>query len=517
MVRLCLAINVSMECPQSRLFISRQNQGREHLPQATTVLLGSVVFLASFLLFLVEPMAARQLVPVFGGSAAVWVTCLVFFQTALLVGYLYAHRYGQSCARPSGRVWTGWVHRGLLLLAAFCVMAWAIGQAGSVNVSEIITEWLSGHPVAIIFVRLGLSIGLPFVLLASTSPLLQVWFAQMVSGGLPYRLFALSNLASLLALAMYPTLIEPHFTLHHQRIVWCAGFLLFVVLSFVLLRRVSAFGEGTSHSIERGSVDVPAFRASRTAKLLWLLLPMGAGMQLSAVTSHLTENIAAIPLLWILPLAAYLLSLIVVFEYPRLVPTSITVRLLAVMLASLSYMLSRIDTDLPIKISIPFYLLELFVACLFLHSAAYALRPRQATGLTSFYLLFAAGGAVGSFLIGIASPLLFSANYDLAISFVVTAVLTLVVTWPTGWAQRLLWATGSALLLYMLVLLHGAFAQHRLLGLRNFYGSLRVEQKNVGPQGILRSLTNGTIRHGTQFFFACVCGDGFRVACNDAF
>ena len=163
-------------------------------------------------------------------------------------------------------------------------------------------------------------------------------------------------------------------------------------------------------------------------------------------------------------------------------------------------MLSKLDTALPIKISIPFYLLELFVACLFLHSAAYAVRPAQTRNLTSFYLLFAAGGALGSFLIGIAAPLIFSANYDLALSFVVTALLTLVVVWPAGWAQRLVWSVGSALLIYLVVLLHVAFQHNRLVGIRNFYGSLRVEQKNAGPLGIMRSLTNGTIRHGTQIF-----------------
>jgi SAM-dependent methyltransferase len=481
--------------------ISQQDRSHENNARGLRPLFGGVIFLGSFLLFLVEPLAAKQLVPLFGGSAAVWLTCLVFFQTALLAGYLYAHWFGQVPAvtentRARG-AWSRWLHPALLLMAAVCTVAWAVGWPGSGGLSPAMAE----HPVAIIFERLSISIGLPFLLLASTSPLLQVWFARTTRGGMPYRLFALSNLASLLALALYPTLIEPHVTLHHQRFAWCVGFIAFAALAAFLQRRVATASPAEADPVkDAASLLKQSLRPDNSVKVLWLLLPMCAGMQLSAVTSHLTENIAAIPLLWVLPLAVYLLSLIVAFEYPRLVPTSITVRLLAVLLASLGYMLSRFDTALPIKISVPFYLLELFVACLFLHSAAYAARPRQADGLTGFYLLFAAGGALGSFLIGIACPLLFSANYDLAISFVATALLTLVVTWQSGWAQRLMWSASSALLLYLVVLLHGGFEQNRLVGIRNFYGSLRVEQKNMGTLGIMRSLTNGTIKHGTQIF-----------------
>jgi hypothetical protein len=467
----------------------------------TRWLFGGTIFLGAFLLFLLEPIVAKQLVPQFGGSAAVWLTCLVFFQILLLAGYLYAHWIGKRTTQNSARAGAPYrgsgLHAGLLLLALLPILLWAS--------LRIVLPPLTSHPVLSIFRDLSLSIGLPFLLLASTGPLLQLWFTRFAADAIPYRLFALSNLASLLALALYPTLVEPYLTLHHQRVLWCSGFVVYVGLSLLLLRKTlarAAVAGGAGAKIA-ASVDAGALRpAERHTRLLWLLLPMGAGMQLSAVTSHLTENIAAIPLLWILPLAVYLLSLIVAFEYPKLVRISVTIRILAVLLASLGYMLTKLDSTLPIKISIPFYLLELFVACLFLHTAAYELRPREASALTNFYLHFAAGGAVGSFLIGIAAPLVFSANYDLAISFFVTALLTLIVTWNSGWAQRLIWSVGSALLFYLMVLLHGAFQHNRLVGIRNFYGTLRVEQKNMGPLGIVRSLTNGTIRHGTQVFTA---------------
>jgi len=227
-------------------------------------------------------------------------------------------------------------------------------------------------------------------------------------------------------------------------------------------------------------------------------------MQLSAVTSHLTENIAAIPLLWILPLATYLITLILAFQFPRLLqrPFSrmISTRLLAVLLAGLGTMLAQPEGSLPLKIAIFFFLAELFVACLFLHSEACAIRPQRASETTLFYLLFAAGGALGSFLIAIASPLVFSFNYDLAISFFITAVLALAVLWNTGWAPRLLWITASVLLLTLVFLLRIAFQRDTPVAVRNFYGSLRVKQIVGYPGAVIRTLSNGAIQHGSQIF-----------------
>jgi hypothetical protein len=449
------------------------------------ILFGGAVFLASFLLFLVEPIAAKQLLPVFGGSAAVWITCLVFFQTALLVAYLYAH----WLARRSHWV----LHFALLLLAAASAIAWSTRSIDFSAASE--------HPVSSIFAALGLSIGLPFLMLGATSPLLQVWLARLETTGIPYRLFALSNLASLLALALYPTAIEPHFTLKTQRLAWCCGFAAFAFLSAFLTWRTRSATELAAVAIAENESGITP--APLNHKLLWVLLPMGAAMQLSAVTSYLTQNIAAIPLLWILPLAVYLITLILAFQFARFLPRGILVRFLVVMLAGLGYMLSHVDVSIPLSISLAFFLIEVFVSCLFLHTEAYALRPQRASESTLFYLFFAAGGALGSFLIGIASPLIFSFNYDLALTFFVTALLALAATWSSGWAQRLLWATASVLLLALVIMLHAAYQRNTPLALRNFYGSLRVRQSlSAYPGSTMRTLTNGTIQHGTQIFSA---------------
>jgi hypothetical protein len=235
-------------------------------------------------------------------------------------------------------------------------------------------------------------------------------------------------------------------------------------------------------------------------KLLWVLLPMGAAMQLSAVTSYLTANVAAIPLLWILPLAVYLISIIVAFEFPRLLPRSIVTRILIIMLASLGYALSKQDVEWPLRISIGFFLVETFAACLFCHSEAYRLRPRISSESTMFYLLFAAGGALGAFVIGVVFPLLFRYNIDLVITCCFTALLAFLVTWQDGWNSRLLWGVATLLMGMQVFWISVVNQRSTLVAVRNFYGSLRVKQSLRFPGATLRTLTNGNVEHGTQIF-----------------
>jgi hypothetical protein len=449
--------------------------------RSTRSLYGIAIFLSAFLLFLVEPMSAKQLLPALGGSSAVWLTCLVFFQLTLLLGYLYAHWLTR---RPFNR------HQQSLYLA---LLVLAIAALAAQKMLRPDLSQGSLHPVSTIFIDLTLTIGLPFLLLGSTSPLLQIWLFRKEGGSVPYRLFALSNIGSLLALLAYPTLVEPYLSLKTQRLLWAAGFIVYAVLCAILSRQIPATTPVTPP-------DTTITSSSSTSKWLWFLLPMAAAMQLSAVTSHITSNIAAIPLLWILPLAVYLITFILAFEFPRLYRRSIVVRLLVVMLASLGYAISKVDSSFPIGIAILFFLAECFLACLFCHAEAYALRPRQASETTLFYLLVAAGGVTGTFFIGIASPLIFAANYDLSITFLVTALLALAVTWPDGWGQRMLWATASVLVLFLNFALHNAYAQQALLETRNFYGSLRVKHDVTHEGEPLRMLLNGTIQHGNQIF-----------------
>src|SRR6202011_75369 len=195
---------------------------------ASRLLYGTTVFLGAFLLFLVEPMAAKQLLPTLGGSSAVWLTCLVFFQVTLLLGYLYAH-WLTRC-RASG--WRQHVYLVTLAAAVVLLVAQRIFPA-TLNPS-------SDHPVTTIFSTLAYTIGLPFLLLGATRPLLQLWFLRTQGGSIPYRLFALSNAGSLLSLIAYPFLVEPNITLQLQRTLWSLGFLVYAILCIILSRQTSS-------------------------------------------------------------------------------------------------------------------------------------------------------------------------------------------------------------------------------------------------------------------------------------
>jgi len=455
---------------------------------STRLLYGTTAFLSAFLLFLIEPLAAKQILPFLGGSSAVWLTCLVFFQTTLLLGYLYSHWLTSLPNRSLQRR----IHVCALVAALLAlVFAWLIHPSlGSVD-----------HPVFTIFRNLTRTIGLPFLLLASTSPLLQLWLAQREAdpAGKPaavwFRLFALSNTGSLLALFAYPALFEPHLTLRVQRTLWSIGFLLFVVLAFTLTKQ----SRGSTAPSTPVQDSTPA--APTSQRWLWFLLPMAAAMQLAAVTSHITANIAAIPLLWVLPLAIYLITFILAFDRPGFYRRPLVVRILVVMLASLGYALSKADSSLPITLTILFFLIECFIACLFCHAETYALRPKRASEATLFYLLIAAGGAMGTFLVGIAFPLVFSANYDLPIAFIATALFALAKTWDDGWPQRLLWTTAGILLVTLAVFLRISYQRQSLVQMRNFYGSLRVTQSDAPVlHAPMRTLLHGSIQHGTQIF-----------------
>lgn len=445
------------------------------------LLFGATIFIGAFLLFLVEPIAARQLLPVLGGSAAVWITCLVFFQTALLLGYLYAHWLAR---RPRTAL-----HLSLLALATASAILWVIHTFTGTN-GDV-------HPIRTVFAVLGVSIGVPFLVLAATSPLLQVWWSRVESSPIPYRLYALSNLASLLALAAYPTIVEPYLTLHAQRLAWCCGFGLFAILCGILAVKTRPQSSALP-PVEEDEPEMPPARLRH--KLLWLLLPMGAAMQLSAVTSFLTANVAAIPLLWILPLSVYLITIIIAFQFSRRIQPVLLGRFLIVFLASLGYALSHVDVSWPLWVSLIIFLLEIFLAGLFCHCEAVALRPARPSESTLFYLLFAAGGALGSFFIGIACPYLFSFNYDLPITVFVTALLALAVTWHSGWSQRLLWSIACALLFAVLMMVHIAATRETTVAVRNFYAALRVKQNLRYPTTITRTLMNGIIEHGSQQF-----------------
>ncbi len=452
-----------------------------------TVLYATVTFLSAFLLFLLEPMAARQLLPLFGGSSAVWTTCLVFFQCALLAGYLYAHLL-ISRLTPRQQAAT----QAVALTAALLSLTVHLHPA---------PEALALEPIVTLLWVLTATFGLPFLVLSANSPMLQAWFARSRQGQqAPWWLFALSNAGSLLALLLYPSVVEPRLALRSQSIAWGVGFCLFAALSGGLALHNRRSDAAPAQKINQAA-PTPASRW-----LLWMLLPACSSMLLCAVSSHLGENIAAIPLLWVVPLAAYLLSFVVAFSSPRAWPYFISVRMLALTLAIFAYLLFTSRTTVPPQISIPVYTCALFFACLFCHAELYRLRP--ATGeLTDFYLLIALGSAAGAILVGVVAPNYFYANHDLAITVVVLAATALAATWRSGITARLIWGGAAIALIYIAILQAKTLQEDAIAQLRSFYGSLRVTETHAPPVAeTTRTLYHGSIQHGTQLF-----GDGLRT------
>jgi hypothetical protein len=444
-----------------------------------------VIFLSAFLLFLVEPMTAKRLLPALGGSAAVWTTCLVFFQTTLLAGYFYAHQL-DARLRPRVQAVT---HTVLLALALAALVV-------NVQPDPASASW---HPMLTTLWLLTALIGLPFLALAATTPLLQSWYGRSGRRTVAaWWLFALSNFGALLALALYPTMIETTMTLKAQRMAWEVGFAVFAVACASL-----AWRQGT-RSDPPGDQEVPHTRPQANPRpgrrALWVLLPAASSLMLCSITSHLSQNIAAIPLLWIVPLAVYLLSFIVTFSGPRWYARSYALRTLALTVATVGYLLMDQHLSVPLVVSIPVYIGALFVFCYFCHGELYRLRP-AAGQATSFYLLLSLGSALGAVFAGVAAPLLFRANYDLLCGLLFLVLLAIAVTWDSGIPVRLFWFAALAGMVWVAVSSVRSLNRDAIAQLRGFYGCLRVTETFAAPNpGIERSLYHGTIQHGIQIF-----------------
>jgi SAM-dependent methyltransferase len=460
----------------------RSEKGLEQhdMLNARRVLAAIAIFASAFLLFMVEPLFAKRILPWFGGSAAVWSTCLVFYQTALLFGYLYARvlsGYGSAFTQAV-------VHIVLLLLALLLL---------PIGPSDRWQPVVGAQPTWAILLMLTATLGLPFVVLSATSPLLQYWLARTGEPA-PYRLFALSNFASLAALLGYPILVEPSLDIAAQRVWWSAGFVGFVVVCGVFAwqgRRDSVLP-----AVEDKAEPLPIFR-----RFYWFSLSAVGSMLLLSVTNHITQNVAAVPLLWVLPLAIYLLSFVFGFGAGGFYQRAVWLRLLAIALGLLGYSVYNIEKMDALEKSLPIFLGGLFVCLMFCQGELYASRP-EPSGLTDFYLIMAAGGAAGAIFVGILAPTFFEGVYELPFTLCATAVLALVSTWGSGWPLRVLWVGVAACMAAVFVTNVNSYHQNALLLVRNFYGSLRVVQSpHAGPEQT-RTLFHGTIEHGAQFLWA---------------
>ncbi len=324
------------------------------------------ISLSAFLLFEVQPVIAKMILPWFGGSSAVWNTCMLFFQAVLLLGYVYAHFLNKLAPRKQAIAHTSLLAVSLLVLPIIPTPGWK--HAGM------------AQPSLTILALLAVTVGLPYFLLSATSPLLQAWYARSHKHGLPYRFFALSNFFSMLALLSYPFLIEPNLPSRMQALVWSAGFAGFALLCALTAWRTSA--ETTALAPEA----VPPRLAPAptwTARLLWLALSASASILLLAVTTHLTQDIAAIPFLWILPLAVYLLSFIICFESPRIYRRAVFAPLLIASLAFMAYWLWPEHGKMDLRLVIGLFVFALFTFCVVCHGELVRLKPPRATSPVS--------------------------------------------------------------------------------------------------------------------------------------
>jgi hypothetical protein len=462
----------------------------DSLPPWQRLLFAATIFLGAFLLFLIEPLFAKLILPWFGGSAAVWAICLVFFQSALLLGYLYADATIRRLVPQRQSV----LHLGLLLVSLMWLpIAPEIFWRSHV---EIDPAWR-------ILGLLTFSLGLPFVLLSATSPLLQTWYARRASGRSPYPLFALSNLASLLALLSFPFLIEPRLSSREQSILWSSLYGLFVIccaLSAWLSRNYMPQAFLRNETPEATEREAPAGDTPPAlgSKLLWLSFSACGSMMLLAVTNHLSQNVAPVPLLWVVPLALYLLSFALVFAKRQFYWRWFVARLLAVALGCAGYAIHDASVTHAIQISVPLFCGTLFVACLFCHGELVQRKPRVRY-LTSFYLTIALGGALGAVSVGLLAPHILSGVYELPIILLLTAVLAAIVLWGEGWWARIFWASMAIAMGAVLVLNIRETGEDTVRRMRNFYGALRIQEFNTGLKLPYRSLVHGTIQHGAQY------------------
>ncbi len=469
-------------------------------------LFAATVFLSAFLLFLVQPMIAKQILPWFGGAAGVWTTCLVFFQSALLVGYAYPDLIARKLAPRK----QAWLHTALLL--------------GSCAVLPVIAgeTWKpagDASPILGILALLVGVIGAPYVMLSTTSPMVQTWFARAHPGVNPYRLFALSNVASMLALLSYPFLIEPAIGVKHQAWIWSGLYGVFVLLAIACAFRSAhaatranadaAASNGTGGvTVEGASMESTAVSSAAAvepppsvgAQMLWCVLSATGSILLLGISNHVTQNISSIPMLWVVPLALYLLTFILCFDGQGWYKRKAFMIAAGFWLAAMGATLVTPDLKFALKFQIGLFFTGLFVVCMFCHGELTLIKPAPRY-LTRFYLMIALGGAVGATLVGIVAPLTLPAYYEFELGLTLAALLLLVRVLPSK--DRIAIACAGVLVIGGVgVTITQTYQSGRdaVFTGRNFYTVLRVKEYGFqGDDQHSRVLVHGVINHGEQF------------------
>jgi spermidine synthase len=448
------------------------------------------VFSGAFLLFLVQPLIARIILPWFGGTASVWAACLMFFQAVLLGGYLYSHLVIRRL-RPKAQAALHMV----LLAASVCLLPILPGPG-----------WKPAdglNPERRILLLLAATVGIPYLVLSTTGPLVQAWYARANSGASPYRLYALSNVGSLIALVGYPAAVEPLLRIPMQAYGWSAAYVGFVLVclatAWIALRKGDA------------AAAAPPARAPRPhaqSLALWAALAFCPSALLVGITTHLTQNIAPLPLLWVVPLALYLVSFILTFESERWYRRRYWFPAFIVSVSMMMAFLFPENRNADVKWAIPLFVAGFFCCAITCHGELYRLRPAPAA-LTHFYLMLSLGGALGGFFVSVIAPAAFNYYYEVPLALLVSVACVALVlnrgeTALPGPSARivewgLLCATGAGLVYLTAWELPRWSRQYRVME-RSFYGVLRVEDTpETETTAGLRELHHGTINHGAEF------------------
>ena len=444
----------------------------------------ATIFLSAFLLFLVQPVIAKQILPWFGGSAAVWATCLVFFQSILLAGYAYADYVTRKLAPRKQLL----VH-GVMLTVSLAWLPIAPGDRWKPTGAE--------DPMLLILGLLLATIGLPYLMLSTTSPLVQAWYWRRYQTGVPYRLFALSNFASLLALVAYPAVIEPWIPNRGQTFGWSGLYVLFVISC--MITAYFSLSPKSGASVEAPKPAAAAIPPTETKPpsgkqlLTWLTLSATGSCLLLAITNHITQNIAAVPFLWVLPLALYLITFILAFDHPRWYVRPLFLALLAILLPTMGW---AVDSH-GLILAVALYAAGLFVGCMFAHGELALSKPAP-QHLTTFYLMMSVGGALGSVLIGILAPLVLPGYYELGIVLVLLGVLGVVRVWPGHLVVRVIAVVCALMTVVTVASASQRYSTNTRVMVRNFYGVIRT--RHFDEPAPYRSMYHGGIKHGGQLW-----------------
>ncbi len=454
---------------------------------------GLTILLSAFLLFQVQPLVSKAILPWFGGCPAVWTTCLLFFQTLLFAGYLYAH-LSQRWLSTRGQI---------VVHLAFAVVALAmlpILPNPNLKPSD------NAYPTWRILVLLFSSVGLPYFALSATSPLVQAWFSRSWPGRSPYRLYSLSNIGSLAALLSYPFVFEPAFDLWKQSALWSAAFVAYAALCAALLRCLWRSSDRSVLEEMPEDWDEHDTAVTWPDRLRWLALPALASLMLLAATNHICQDVAVVPFLWVMPLSLYLLSFIITFDHSRWYARWLwsPVAVLALVGVACNDYLKRTSSPLSLTQELALNLTALFAICMVCHGELVRLKPRP-RHLTEFYLLIAAGGALGGLLVAVVAPHLFSTYLEWPIGMALSALLALGLLVMPGATLRARMIR-SALLLPLAIpalffLVRFEFDTSPAVDrARNFFGAISVTEYPIDDSDVKELvLMNGRITHGREF------------------